>query len=275
MPRIFIAVGPLPPRFEPYLAKAGAVELLDAGRNPIRRKVLRRLRTLAAPGFQFSLSAPDALMGDPLDMEAPLPEGMFRRDAGFFRDTETNRFIFREFVKEIEALKADFVHFRTPSAFGPSETNRAALTRFATEWLKDVPTQPVWEPRGLWQLDEARELVEPLGWIVSVDPFGDFEFPMPSAVGPTYMVLHAPRGRRMFSVEDFEEVADYVRAHEHDIFVTFRGPERHRNATAFARSFPEGTFEFEGPWMTTAMAQRALTDGESDEVEYEYVYEEE
>lgn len=274
MHTIRIAVGPLPPRFENYLRGAPAVELLDAAQKPIRRRVLRKLRTIAGPDFVFSLSAPDVLMQDPLDIVAEsVPEGCNPRDAGFLRDTPTNNQIFDEFAKEVDALNADFIHLRSPSAFAPSPQNKAALIAFATEKLAPLNRQVVWEPRGLWTLDEARELAEPLGWIVAVDPFVDFEFPMPSDSAPgAYIVLHAPRGKRMFSIEDFEEVADYIRAHDHDVFVTFRGPDRHRNAAAFKRIFEDGTFEFEGPWMTTAMAQRALMEQAAEgDGEWEYI----
>jgi uncharacterized protein YecE (DUF72 family) len=274
MHRIRIAVGPLPPRFESYLRGAPAVELLDAAQKPIRRRVLRKLRRIAGDEFTFSLSAPDVLMQDPLDIAADsVPEGCSPRDAGFLRDTPTNNLIFAEFAKEIEALSADFVHFRSPSAFAPSPQNRANLVAFAKDKLAPLGRQVVWEPRGLWTLDEARELAEELGWIIAVDPFVDFEFPMPSATASSaYIVLHAPRGKRMFSIEDFDEVADYIRAHDHDVFVTFRGPDRHRNAAAFKRIFEDGTFEFEGPWMTTAMAQRVLMEQASQsDGEWEYI----
>jgi uncharacterized protein YecE (DUF72 family) len=263
MTRIRIGTGPLPFRFDRYFSNFDCVELLDASREPIRLKVLRKLRQRASADFAWSLSAWHWLTDDPLDIRVEVPFGLDRKQVGFFQITEANARLFEEVKLEVEAVQPRFLHFRTPSSFTPTEGNRAAMKAFHERFLADLNVTPVWEARGVWTLDECREVVTPLGWLVASDPYADFKFPDPVA-GPGYYFVNGPRGKREFSTEDMEELADFIAGHEEDVVFVFRGPDRERNAVALRRLFPEGIAEFV-PWE----AKVPLLDDDGEYAEYD------
>jgi uncharacterized protein YecE (DUF72 family) len=259
MTLIRIGTGPLPFRFDRYFSTFGAVEMLDAGREPIRLKVLRRLKQRAPEGFVWTLAAWHWLTDDPLDAREAPPFDLSARDIGFFRDTPANARLWEEVRLQVEALQPTFLLFRTPSSFTPTETNRDAMRAFHERWLKALPCRIIWEARGIWTLDETRAFCDELGWIAAVDPYADFELPpIPSA--ETWYYLNGPRGKREFSQDDFEDLVDFISGHTEPVNLVFRGPDRERNALALQRRFPEGEVEHI-PFLPAGIA---LDDDDSD-----------
>jgi uncharacterized protein YecE (DUF72 family) len=271
MPQLFVGTSPLPHRFERYWGAMNAVELLDAARTPIRLRVLRRLRRTAGEGFAFCLPVWHWLVEDPLDIDEAPPLDLPVREIGRLRETASNARLFEEVRLQIEALRPRWVSVRTPSSFTPTEENRAALVAFFRERLVPLGVTPVWEARGLWTRDEVRELARDAGGLAMLDPFADFEFP-PVGEGEALYAIHQPRGRRMFSREDYEDLVSFVQAHEGDVTVFFRGPDREQNAAVMRRTHPEEVFESDpdgwtaqGPQTGTAALWTDGEDGDEEE----------
>jgi len=92
---------------------------------------------------------------------------------GHFRDTAAVREATAAVAAAARELDAEAVLFRTPPSFTPSTANRDALRRyFETVAPPGTFGQAtlVWEPQGLWELDDAVRLGSEVGLRCACDP---------------------------------------------------------------------------------------------------------
>ncbi|MCB9533818.1 MAG: DUF72 domain-containing protein [Myxococcales bacterium] len=230
-----IGCGPLPERKRGALPLFGCGEVLEAVQEPVRHNTLRRWAQEAVPNFAFFVGAWRWIAVEPLDEKRPAPLELSRKEVGLFRPTAANAQLWAEVVAQANACSARGVLLRSPPAFTPSATNLDNLRRFRAEIIGETCLELVWEPRGIWQREELLALGEELGFTIAIDPHLDAR--LPDAIdGPAYYTVTAPPGRLRFSEDDLYDLTEFCAAHEGEVRVMFRGPDRETNARAFARA---------------------------------------
>lgn len=154
---------------------------------------LRRWRKGVPPHFAFSVLASPALAS--LRPGEALEQG--RANAKAFADV----------------LQARCVLLSTPPAVTPSALWRDRLARVTEGFLRDV-TSLVWEPHGVWEVDDAAVLARKLGIVLAVDAARD---PVPA--GPVaYVRLRALGETRSFGPSALGRVVEAIGARR-DAFV--------------------------------------------------------
>jgi uncharacterized protein YecE (DUF72 family) len=156
---------------------------------------LRKWRKSVPPHFAFSVVAAPGL--------ANLKMGeVFDRDAGFA-------------AAAVDALEARVLLLQTPSEVTPSALWRERLARAIERFPRDV-THIAWEPRGVWEVDDAAVLARKLGIVLAVDAARD---PVPA--GPVaYVRLRALGETRSFGPSALERVVLAI-GPRRDAFVVF------------------------------------------------------
>jgi uncharacterized protein YecE (DUF72 family) len=154
---------------------------------------LRKWRKAVPPHFAFTVVATPAL--------ASLRPG---------EALEQGRIQAKVFV---DVLQARCVLLPTPADVTPSAVWRDRLARVTEGFLRDV-THLVWEPRGVWEIEDAAVLARKLGVVLAVDAARD-----PVPLGPVaYARLRALGETRSFGPSALERVVQAVGARR-DAFV--------------------------------------------------------
>ena len=156
---------------------------------------LRRWRKAAPPQFEFAVVAGPGLSkvkaGDALEAELAT------------------------MLKTATLLEARVLLIATPSDVTPSKLWRDRLEKVLARLPRDANTI-VWEPSGLWEIEDAAEQANKWGVVVAVDPARD---DMPE--GPVaYGRLRAAGATRAFSTAALQKVADKI-GERRDAYVVF------------------------------------------------------
>jgi hypothetical protein len=113
----------------------------------------------------------------------------------------------------VDVLQARCLLLSTPADVTPGAVWRDRLARVAEGFLRDV-TQLVWEPHGVWEIEDAAVLARKLGIVLAVDAARD-----PVPLGPVaYVRLRALGETRSFGPSALERVAFAIGARR-DAFV--------------------------------------------------------
>jgi uncharacterized protein YecE (DUF72 family) len=156
---------------------------------------LRRWRKAVGPQFEFSVVAGPNLA---------------KLKAGDTLETELNALL-----KTVNLLEARVIVIATPSDVTPSKLWRDRLEKLVDRLPRDASTV-VWEPSGLWEIEDAAAQAKKLGIVVAVDPARDA---MPA--GPVaYGRLRAAGGTRAFSTAALTKVAATI-GERRDAYVVF------------------------------------------------------
>jgi uncharacterized protein YecE (DUF72 family) len=143
---------------------------------------LRRWRKQVPPHFDFAVSVGPAA--------ASLKAG-----AALDKDLDAA-------LEAADALQARWVRINTPHEVTPAAVWRTRLEKVAERLRRDA-TLLAWEPRGLWEAEDARRLARQLGLVLVVDPLRD---PVPE--GPvSYCRLRALGETRSFGTTQLERAA--------------------------------------------------------------------
>jgi uncharacterized protein YecE (DUF72 family) len=114
-----------------------------------------------------------------------------------------------------DVLEARNILLPTPAEVTPSAVWRERLARATEAFRRDV-TNLVWEPRGVWEVEDAAVLARKLGLVLAVDAARD-----PVPVGPVaYSRLRALGETRSFGPSALERVIVAIGARR-DAFVVF------------------------------------------------------
>jgi uncharacterized protein YecE (DUF72 family) len=105
----------------------------------------------------------------------------------------------------ITTLEARLIVVPTPADVTPSKLSRDRFARVLERLPRDATTV-VWEPGGLWELDDAALAAQNWGVVLSVDPARDVVPPGPVAFGR----LRALGGTRAYSTAALEKVAQAI-----------------------------------------------------------------
>lgn len=237
MPEIRIGVSPVPPHRRRYFETFSFGEIAQTWADPVRPSRLRSLRRTAGPEFEFVFAAWRWLTLDPLDTRGPTPLGLPRRELGLLQPTDANRTLWGLVAQQQRALGAHGVLLKTPSSFGPSQHNRAQMVRFLDEIVRaggaSAP-KVIWEPRGIWEYDDALEFAQSCGVLLATDPFADAAFPDPLPADAYYM-LTGPQGQARFRDDDLHRLVEFCDEHDGTVTLAVHGADRERIAQRILR----------------------------------------
>jgi len=156
---------------------------------------LRKWRKSVPPHFDFCVVAGPHL--SLLKAGAPLEEDM------------------KAALAAVDALEARCLLINTPPDVTPSNLWRDRMAKLVARFPRDV-TQVVWEPRGVWETDDAAVAAREWGIILSVDAARE---PVPA--GPiAYVRLRALGETRAFGPAALEKVVHAIGARR-DAYVVF------------------------------------------------------
>ena len=156
---------------------------------------LRRWRKAVPPQFEFSV------------MAGP---GLAKLKAGDALETEL-----AALLKSVTLLEARVIVIATPADVTPGKLWRDRLAKLIDRLPRDA-SSIVWEPSGLWEIEDAAEQATKWGIVVAVDPARDAMPPGPVAYGR----LRAAGGTRAFSTAALQKVADNI-GERRDAYVVF------------------------------------------------------
>lgn len=142
-------------KLENYAQRFDFAELVVSGEasdKPTNERTYKRWRKSVPASFQFAVVAGPAL-------SALEPGGAYTRGLAAMK-------------LAVDALEARCVVLRTPPAVRPTMPNRRALSEFFEAFPRDV-THVVWEPSGLWEIDDALSLGRTHRAVIAVDPLRD------------------------------------------------------------------------------------------------------
>lgn len=132
-------------------------------------------------------------------------------------------------LERARALAAKAVLLPTPTEFRPSETNRDTLRAFADLVDDDAP-KVLWEPSGVWSIDQVRDFADELGFAPVYDPFMADREDLGFRHGDAgFAITERAARRRQFDVFDFEKMIGWTQNYDR-LFTMFRG--RHKWAHA-------------------------------------------
>src|SRR5580658_6050158 len=128
-----------------------------------------------------------------------------------------------------DVLEARSILLPTPAEVTPSAVWRERLARVAEGFLRDV-TNLVWEPRGVWEIEDAAVLARKLGLVLAVDAARD---PVPA--GPVaYARLRALGETRSYGTSALERVVRAI-GPRRDAYVVFETDKALVEAKALRR----------------------------------------
>lgn len=115
----------------------------------------------------------------------------------------------------VDALEARCILLQTPSDVTPSNLWRDRMAKVLTRFPQDV-TQVIWEPRGVWETDDAAVAAQRWGIVLAVDAARE---PVPA--GPVaYVRLRALGETRSFGPAALEKVVHAIGSRR-DAYVVF------------------------------------------------------
>jgi uncharacterized protein YecE (DUF72 family) len=148
MARTHVGLASLTGGLERYAERFDLLELRPGEQTMPRAATLRGWRKQVPPSFVFSVVLPPVV--------ARLKTG-----------PELDRAL-AETLSVARELQARCIVLTTPPEVTPTEANRKRLAQLVEQLPRDAVTL-AWEPRGLWELDEAALLASKLGLVLVVD----------------------------------------------------------------------------------------------------------
>jgi uncharacterized protein YecE (DUF72 family) len=155
-------------------------------------------------------------------------------------------------LKAVDALEARCIVIATPSEVTPSTLWRDRMAKLVTRFPRDV-TQVIWEPRGVWETEDAAVAAKRWGIVLAVDAARE---PVPAGA-VAYVRLRALGETRSFGPAALEKVVAAI-GNRRDAYVVFETDsalaesKRMRTIAESAGSGPRGG-------MGRVLRPRALT----------------
>jgi uncharacterized protein YecE (DUF72 family) len=153
--RYYVGTSHIRGKLENYAQRFDFAELVVSGQasdKPVGERTYKRWRKSVPASFQFAVVAAPALAA-------------LERGGAYTRGVAALQVA-------VDALQARCVVLRTPPSVRPTAPVRKALAEFFEAFPRDV-THVVWEPSGLWEIDDALSLGRVHRAIVAVDPLRD------------------------------------------------------------------------------------------------------
>jgi uncharacterized protein YecE (DUF72 family) len=138
----------------------------------------------------------------------------------------------------VDALEARCILFQTPADVTPSALWRERMAKLVERFPRDV-TQVVWEPRGVWEVEDAAVAAKQWGIVLAVDAARE---PVPA--GPVaYVRLRGLGETRSFGPAALERVAEAVgnRRDAYVVLETDSALAESKQLRAIAQAMGKGT----------------------------------
>ena len=150
--RLHIGAPKLVGSLENYSRKFGYLEVAPFAAGAPSAATLRKWRKQVPPTFEFGV-----VMGP---------------RASLLEDSDEARAEVIAAIAVADALASKVFKLVTPRDVTPAPKWRARLAALVSQLPRDVH-HIVWEPSGLWELEDATKLARELGLVLSVDPAKD------------------------------------------------------------------------------------------------------
>lgn len=138
-----------------------------------------------------------------------------------------------------DALAAKAILLRTDGSFTPGEESVEILRAFAESLAGDSSRVLLWEPSGLWTIEQTCDAAEHAGVTPVYNPFiaqrEDHEFTH-GDVG--FALTERPGMRRQFDTFDFKQLVGWTRSYDR-VFTMFRGRHKWAHARQFQTALQE------------------------------------
>lgn len=192
-----------------YFRTFRLLEVQQTFYEPPGLETARRWRSIAPPGFTFTLKAWQLITHEPTSPTyRKLRTSIEPQESKFYGSFKPTAQVMEAWqrTKEIaKALEATLVLFQCPASFKPVSRNLDNMKNF----FSSIPREGLkmaWEPRGDWPPELVRSLCQELDLIHCVDPF----------MGPpvwgsiNYFRLHGITGfRYSFTQEDLRRLLSW------------------------------------------------------------------
>ena len=136
-------------------------------------------------------------------------------------------------LERASALAARALLVSTGESFSPGETNRKRMRAFVEHFAGETDAPLLWEPSGLWNVEDTCEFADEAGLVPVYDPFvaqrEGFEFTH-GDVG--FVITERPGMRRQFDVFDFKELMRWTDNYDR-VFSMLRGRHKWAHAQQF------------------------------------------
>ena len=175
-------IGAYAKRFDLLEVKGVAAAMLKQAPSAA---TLRRWRRAVPPQFEFAVAA-----GPALSKVKPSPELEVELEA---------------LLATMTTLASRLVLLSTPSDVTPSKLWRDRVAKVLDRIPRDV-VGVVWEPSGLWEIEDAAVQAKAWGVVLGVDPARDLVPPGPVAFGR----LRALGGTRSYSAAALDKIAHSI-----------------------------------------------------------------
>ena len=149
-----------------------AVETQKTFYTVVSEKTLQKWRDSAPEEFEFTVKALQVITH-------PFKSPTYKRfkgelgdtaNFGYFKDTPEVSRAMEITLRAAEILNARVIVFQTPASFKPTDENISNILKFFKKWQSDEFSY-VWEPRGQWDEDTVRMILNESGISHAVDPF--------------------------------------------------------------------------------------------------------
>jgi uncharacterized protein YecE (DUF72 family) len=148
MARPHVGLATLEGNLERYAEKFDLLELHPGNGSIPKPATLRAWRRKVPPSFAFSVVFPKVVS----ELKpSPALDAALEQALAVARDVEARCLV-----------------IATPPSITPTDLNRKRLTALVERIPHDAVTL-AWEPRGIWEMDEAAELADKLGLVLVVD----------------------------------------------------------------------------------------------------------
>jgi uncharacterized protein YecE (DUF72 family) len=168
-----------------YAKRFGLLEVMRGGTAAPTVATLKRWRKNVPPAFEFVVVGGKHMGG--VKPSADLDHDL------------------KEAIEAINALEARCFLLRTHADVRPSKTWRDRMAQLLERLPRDA-TQIAWEPRGVWEIDDATNFAKKLGVTLVVDASRDALPPGPLA----YIRLPAMGETRGYASAALERVAERI-----------------------------------------------------------------
>jgi len=225
MARYYFGTDELVHGWDDYFELCNAFELdFQRYEEPPTRETLHRWRVESPKNFCFILRAPPVVR-DYLESAADAADANAPGDA-----PERIERAWSEMLEDADALAARALHVPTAESLRPGEAHRKRLASFAEQHVDGLDRPVLWEPSGLWTIEQTRAAADETGLTPVYDPFIAHREGVEFRHGDVGFALsERPGMRRQFDLFDFRELLDWTQKYDR-VFIMLRG--RHKWAHA-------------------------------------------
>jgi len=232
--RYYFGTDELEHGWEEHFELCNAIEIdFQRYEKPPKRETLHRWRVESPKHFCFILHA-----GPEVQEYLESAAGDVRGDARADIPDRVER-SWAETLEKADALAAKAVYIPTGGDLTPGDAHRDRLVSFADTCAADLDRPVLWEPSGLWTIDQTRDAADEAGLVPVYNPFIAQREGLEFSVGDVgFSMTERPGMRRQFDQFDFRELLEWTRKYDR-VFMMLRGRHKWAHARQLGRALEE------------------------------------